>query len=237
MFVYGNYLAIFGTRFRTRTNPYLHTYVLVYNIYNRFNPTRVTELAFEGRYYDARMNLNGYVYIVARQQPNATRPNPVPMFNINDNQGWVPMQSEAIFFFPGDYRVPQFINLFCFNMEDATNNMKMNLVSLVTDNAHQIYMTTSSLYLTVTRSDSQTYEDFTIIHKVYLEDFYLIPFTDSTARGSVENQFSMDEETNSQSFRIITSTFRARTASNGVYVNTFSFDLTRISELFTGFAE
>ena len=167
MFVYGNYLGIFGTRFKTSTTP-LHTYALVYSIYDKSNPIRVTELAFEGRYYDSRMNLNGYVYILARQQPDATRPNPVPLFNINNNKGWVHMQSEAIFFFPGQYRTPQFINLFCFNLDDPKNSMKMNLVALVMDNTHQIYMTTNSLYLTVTRPDPQTFEDFTVIHKVYL---------------------------------------------------------------------
>lgn len=190
----------------------------------------IKELRFEGRYVDARLNSQGYVYIVSKQVPE-NRPNPIPQFNVGNGAGWVSISSEAVFYFPGEFNTAQFINVFCFNILEPEDYLKMNMVSLIFENSHELYMSAGALYLTVTRAASEPpYNEFTHIHKIFLQEWYLIPFTDAVARGRIQNQFSLDEETSTNTFRIVTENQKGDAeAKAGIFISTFDFDLNPLS--------
>lgn len=225
MFIDGDYIVILGTQFGAD----LHTYALIYDTSFKSNIQEVKRYKFEGRYFAGRKNeQNGYIYLLSRQDP-VLRPNPVPQYDLGD--GYKNIPTASVFIYPGEYKIPKFINVICFNLRDPTNKSKFNMVSVVVDNVHKYYLTTRSLYFTVGRIDSATSLDFTFIHKIFLQDQFIVPFTDARVRGSVKNEFSLDEV--KDFFRVITTTFKPAPSDRGIYITTYDFNLTRQVELFT----
>ena len=63
LFIEGNYLILFGTEYISYQNQ--RTFVHVYNIKNRLNPFLIKDIRIEGRYFNGRKTLDGFVYLIS----------------------------------------------------------------------------------------------------------------------------------------------------------------------------
>lgn len=77
-----------------------------------------------------------------------------------------------------------------------------------------MYMSEQHIYLT--HSVWENGQDYTKIHKIFVHGNYIKPFADGKVRGSVNNQFSLDEY--SQYFRVATTSNDNGSTSNNVFV-------------------
>ena len=106
------------------------------------------------------------------------------------------------------------------------------MVAILIDNVHEFYLTTTSLYLTVLRSNRDLQNaDENHIFKVFLEDNVMIPFATVSVRGSVRNQFVMDEV--GENFRILTYVFKPIPNSpRGYHIHSLDYFLKPLSSTF-----
>ncbi len=56
-----------------------------------------------------------------------------------------------------------------------------------------MYMAERNIYLTSTNYDSQKGDTYTTIRKIFVRKNRIIPFADGKIRGTLNNQFSLDE--------------------------------------------
>ena len=131
--------------------------------------------------------VDGFIYILSTSRL-IRRPRATPWLINNNIQKHLSLKS--VFYFEASMSSPVFVNMFSFNLGDPYARQS-NMISLIIENAHQIYMSEKSIYLTFTRYLNRSRS--TVIHKVFVQDGYMIPFADGVVSGSVNNQFSMDE--------------------------------------------
>lgn len=65
------------------------------------------------------------------------------------------------------------------------------MVSVITDSINNIYMSTNHIYFSYNQEING--EDYTVIHKVFVWRTYIIPFADAKIKGTINDQFSLDE--------------------------------------------
>lgn len=196
LFVEGNYLALFGTDYSS-SRPY--TYVKIYNVRNRAQPYLERTFKMEGSYTNGRKTSNGYVYLVANQYFYNRM---TPWFDFGVGQAKIPWNN--IFYYPGKYNSPQLTNILSFNLGSPTSTDR-KVVSICGETSSIMYMSEKSIYLT-----SSTYtngQEWTKIKKIFVNRRHIIPFADGQVRGTINNQFSLDE---------YGPYFRIATTSNGV---------------------
>lgn len=182
LFIEGNYLAIFGTDYSTSR---AFTFVRIYNIRNRAQPYIEYNFKMEGSYTNGRKTSNGYVYLVANQYLYSRV---IPWYDFGVGQKFIPWNN--IFYYPGKYNSPQLTNILSFNL-GSPSNADRKVVSICGETSNLMYMSEKSIYLT-----SSTYtngETWTRIRKIFVNRRHIIPFADGQVRGSVNNQFSLDE--------------------------------------------
>lgn len=101
----------------------------------------------------------------------------------------------------------------------------------MTERAQNIYMSEKAIYISYT--DYNRGEDSSVIHKVYVRRNKIIPFADGRVRGTILNQFSMDEFGYNQILRVATTStdFNGRTRITSSNVYCLDFYLHQIGHL------
>ena len=184
LFIEGNYLSLFGTY---SNNGDTFTYVLIYDVTNRGNPSLAEEYYFEGSYFNGRKTRDGYVYILSTMRM-VSRQIPTPWFDVGNGRRY--LSYNDIFFYIGNYQEPLFVNIISFDLRHP-NPDRVRMVSVITETAQNIYMSFSHIYFTYTDIGTGNL-DYTVIHKVFVWRNFIIPFADAYIRGSIRNQFSLD---------------------------------------------
>lgn len=195
IFIEGDFLAVFGTDYSNYNfyypgiplNQYKYTTIRVYNVQNRANPFKIKEFKIEGSYFNGRKTQDGFIYVLSKQLVTK-RINPSPWYDLNGQQifiGW-----GSIFYYPIIYTKPAFVNIFAFNLRNPYSN-QFKVVSLVSENAQQLYMSEKHIYITF--PNKQFGQQYTKIHKVFVWRTIIVPFADGNILGSVDSQFWMDE--------------------------------------------
>jgi inhibitor of cysteine peptidase len=209
LFLEGDYLAVFGTEYTTQQNSQndlsskrayysyqpqsANTYVHVYDVSRKSNPTLIKEYKVEGRYTNGRMTENGFVYLISSLNCNnrQDQKDTAPWYNFNGRKQY--LRPNEIFYYPGsseDYQGANFLNIFTFNLGNPRYAQE-NIVSVIGQSSHLIYMSEKNIYLTATRYLNS--QQKTSIHKIFVWRNMIIPFADGTVNGTLNNQFSMDE--------------------------------------------
>lgn len=83
-------------------------------------------------------------------------------------------------------------NIIAFNLGNPTSSEK-KIVSICGESSEIMYMAERSIYLTSTNYDSQKGDTYTTIRKIFVRKNRIIPFADGKIRGTLNNQFSLDE--------------------------------------------
>ena len=122
------------------------------------------------------------------------------------------------------------MSIFSFDLGNPYSNSR-GLACLVTERAQNIYMSERAIYVSYT--DYNFGEDSSVIHKIYVRRNRIIPFANGRVRGSILNQFSMDEFGRKQILRVATTSTdvhgRTRITSSNVYC--LDYYLNRIGHL------
>jgi inhibitor of cysteine peptidase len=150
LFIKGNYLAVFGNFY---DNDYFRkinfiptqgmTYVNIYDIKDKEDPTLVEEYKFEGYYFRGRM-VDDYMYIVTNTRPEY-RPIPMPMVVENDIARPIPIND--IYYYSVPYNDPVFVNIHAINL-DAPDGVSSK--SIVVEGSQNMYMSEDNMYITYT---------------------------------------------------------------------------------------
>lgn len=111
----------------------------------------------------------------------------MPWYNFGGRQLYFPYSN--IFYYPGRYTSPLFVSIFTFDLSNPYRNTR-GISCLITENAHNIYMSEKAIY--ITHTDYSRGSDSSVIHKVYVNRNRIIPFADARIKGRINNQFSMD---------------------------------------------
>ena len=229
IFIEGDYLAVFCTKYNSYSyysvsQPY--TVIRIYDVSNRSRPRLIREYEIEGRYFNGRKTDNGFVYLLTTTRL-FNRPQPTPWFNFNGAQRHFGLNS--LIYFPGVYRNPLFVSIFSFDLSNPYNRRR-GFSCLISEGAQHIYMSENAIYLSYTDWNRRTGSD-SVIHKIFVKRTRIVPFASARVDGTINNQFSMDQYYSI--FRVATTSStrigRTTTTSNNVYC--FNFYMKQIGHL------
>lgn len=182
LFIEGDFLSLFGTEY-TAGRPV--TFIRIYDVSNRARPFLSRTFKVEGRYINGRKTSNGFVYLITSHSIYSRA---LPWYDFGLGQKPIPYSS--IFRYPGTFVSPALTSIVSFNLRTPTSSDR-KVVSICGEFTSTMYMSERNIYLT-----SNTYKNgqtTTNIRKIFIWRKYIIPFADGIVKGSVNNQFSLDE--------------------------------------------
>jgi len=134
----------------------------------------------------------------------------------------------SIFWYPGVYQSPSAVNIISFNLANPLGSRK-RVVTICSEYTNVMYMSEQHIYLTTNSYENG--QSYTKIRKIYVQGGYVRPFADGKVVGTVKNQFSLDEY---GPFLRIATTSNNGVSSNNVFVLNYYLDaygsLTGIAE-------
>lgn len=207
LFIEGDHVALFGT---ATDGSSVFTQVYIYSVaLNRGFPVEIANYKFEGSYFDGRKTNDGWVYLLTTMN---LRPILTPWYNVNGIRTHVNFGS--MFIYRGDnVQFPTYLNVISFDLRNV-HHSRTKMVCLITEAAHKIYMTYAHIYLMVEKD--QGGQLVTIVHKVFVWRWFIVPFADITLPGVVNNQFNLDEF-NGYILRVVTTSFSGGQSVINVY--------------------
>ncbi|MBI2971063.1 MAG: beta-propeller domain-containing protein [Candidatus Aenigmarchaeota archaeon] len=184
------------------------SYIKVYDIHDRENPTLAREITASGDYFDARM-IGDYVYAVVNMPLYPyTSPSSVPLPVVDGEE----TPANAIYYFDiPDYSYNYVTVLSLNTQNDAEQH---NSKTFLTGYSQDMYVSAGNMYVTYANMMEQ--QEKTLVHKIALSNGAIEYRNYGTVPGTVLNQFSMDEH--NVYFRIATTTNSFSEPSNNVYV-------------------
>lgn len=147
MFIAEDKLVVFGTfndndfydelGFRPRNGM---TFVNIYDVSDRENPTLDKEFKFEGRYFDARL-IDDDFYVVLRASPENRETYPTPIIVNGEVAKSMPL--DDMFFRPMPYNYPELVTTHAISLGDYATDS----VAVMTESLQTVYMSEENLYL------------------------------------------------------------------------------------------
>jgi len=191
----------------------IKTFINIYDISDRGNPTSKGEIAVDGCYFTARM-IGDYVYVVVRKAASLVEGEvALPEIYSEDECKIIPA-TEIYFSNIADYGYT-FTTIVAVNVqEDGQEPTDETILSGWTTNMH---VSLENIYL------AAGYRDKTILYRFHIENGEISYGADGEVPGEVLNQFSMDEHEGY--FRIATTLHR----KNNVYI--LNMDLEIVGKL------
>lgn len=215
IFINGDKLVVFG-----------RTFVRVYDVSCKGEPTLKRDVSFDGNYFDSRM-IGGYVYVIVISPPiYYTREGSedsyvgvksripeikfeitLPEISINGNVRTI-RATEIYYFDVPDYSY-EFTTIMTINTESDDEEITTETILMGT--AHNIFVSQNNIYITYTNSwyiplvdENEDWTEKTTIHKIAIANGEIEYKSQGEVPGCVLNQFSMDEYQGY--FRIATTT-------------------------------
>jgi len=134
---------------------------------------------------NARKLSSGFVYIISNHNFNK---DVLPWCDWGS--GKVDIGYGNIYKYPGEYVQVKGINILSFNLGNPVNGGR-KIISICSQAASLLYMTETNIYLTYTVTEKE--QDHTVIKKIFVRGLNIVPFGDAKIRGTVINQFSLNE--------------------------------------------
>jgi inhibitor of cysteine peptidase len=118
------------------------TYLYVYDISDREEPTKLNDYKFEGNYFQARMH-EGTMYLVVTSTPSSDYPMPIIMEGTVQRS--VPVGD--IYYFPHPYSYVQYVTIHGITMADGEST---DSKTIAVEGANTLYMSEDNIYLSYT---------------------------------------------------------------------------------------
>jgi uncharacterized secreted protein with C-terminal beta-propeller domain len=151
LFIDGDHLAVFGNFYdldyfkdkniRPRSGM---TFLNVYDISDREDPTLVEEYKFEGRYFNARMK-DSTMYLVVINSPQWRTPYPTPLIMRGNEIKSMPV--DDMYYFPIPYRNPELVTVHAVSLKDPS---QIDSKAVTVEGGEVLYMSGDNIFLTST---------------------------------------------------------------------------------------
>lgn len=234
IFVSGDRLAVLGSKYSTSSisrsyygyvNVEIKSFVRIYDIHDRTNPTLLRDLSLSGSYFNSR-KIGDYVYLVVSQPAYVIYDTVILPKIYSDGQIKEVAPSE-IHYFNGSDDYYQYTTFVAANMQNATEAPVYLTVML--GGTSTMYVSSSNMYVAF----RDWADDNTSIYRVHVEGRNMTCEAKGKVRGHELNQFSMDEY--GGNFRMATTTWMNGSQQNNLYVMNMSLNLVgRLENLATG---
>lgn len=207
IFVNGDRLAVLGSNYSipvltplgSLNEMYVsqtQTYVRVYDVSNRANPSLLRNFTMTGNYLDSRM-IGNYVYFVTTT-PSYLLNDTVILPTIYSNESAREIPATAIYYSNVSDAYLAYSTFVALNVQDASE--EPTTMTIMTGQASNMYVSLNNIYVTFPNTAEET-----TIYRVHMQDNNLTAMAQGEVPGQVLNQFSMDEY--GDYFRIATTTW------------------------------
>jgi len=213
IFVNGDRLAVLGSNYSTIEGPYLYstttyinevvTYLELYDISNRTDPTLIKTFTTSGEYLNSRM-IGDYVYLVAGQPAYyrievfpGVSVDKVNLPRIGTTSNAKEVSASEIYYSNVTDQYFTFTTIAALNIENVTQDPSSK--TLMIGGTSTMYVSLTDIYVTYT-----TYDQQTSIYRIHVENGTITPEAQGKVPGHVLNQFSMDQY--GDYFRVATTT-------------------------------
>ncbi len=232
IFVSGDRLAVLGSKYFIPSNPYSYgyytidvkTFIQIYDIHDRTDPTFLDDLVLTGSYFNSRM-IGDYVYFVV-SQPAYVVYDTVILPKIYSNNRLVKevLPSEIHYYNGSDeyYQYTTFIAMNMHNMTEAPTYM-----TLMLGGTSSMYVSQDNMYVTFPEFNANTTISNTAIYRVHIQGNNMTAEAKGQVLGNELNQFSMDEY--GGYFRIATATWISGVPRSNLFV--LDMDLNVVGKL------
>jgi inhibitor of cysteine peptidase len=260
IFVNGDKLAVLGSNYSMVPLPYyglpvspgitgpyspttmysqdVTTYVKIFDISNRTNPTLLETFSTSGYYLSSRM-IGNYVYLVAGQLayykvevlPNITV-DKVNLPSIGLNGTETDVSSSDIYYSNVTDNYFTFTTIAAVNIENVTETPSSK--TLLIGGTSTLYVSLNNIYITQNVYDQTDFsgQTETSIYRIHVENSTITPEAKGTVPGSILNQYSMDEF--GDYFRVVTTGWGSQVTSTGPTTKSSNGTVTIIPTPFGG---
>jgi uncharacterized secreted protein with C-terminal beta-propeller domain len=174
------------------------TFIKVYNIEDKANPTLTRNVSVDGSYFSSRM-IGEYAYVLINQ-PAVTYQSNVTIPAIYYEDRTEPVPPTEIFYANVTDNFNTYINVLAVNI--LNDQEELNEKSYLLGYASTMYVSRNNMYITYSTYDNQI--QGTRIHRISINEGNIEYEASGQVPGYVLNQFSMDEYNGY--FRIATTT-------------------------------
>jgi len=214
IFVSQNRLAVLGCKYNVPSWDYYNyycvdvkTFVNVYDISNKTNPTLLRDFTISGSYFNSRM-IGEYVYFVA-SQPTYIIHDTIILPKIYSKNGIKEISASKIHYSNGTDNYYLFTTIVALNVQNTEE--EPTHITIMLGGTSSIYVSLTNMYITFPELYGQT-----SIYRIRIENSTMNCEAKGKVPGRELNQFSMDEYNNH--FRIATTTWVNGNAQNNLYV-------------------
>ena len=214
IFVSGNRLAVLGCKYIIPlgnyygySDGYVKTFVNVYDISNKTNPTSLRDFTTSGSYFNSRM-IGEYVYFVV-SQPAYVIYDTVILPKIYSGDGIKEISASEIHYSNTSDNYYTFTTIVALNMQDTEEEPTHETIML--GGTSNMYVSLNNIYITFPEPDGKR-----SIYRIRIENSTISCEAHGEVPGRELNQFSMDEYNNF--FRIATTTWVNGTTQNNLYI-------------------
>jgi inhibitor of cysteine peptidase len=185
----------------------IKTFVNVYDISNKTNPTLLTNFKLSGSYFNSRM-IGEYVYFVV-SQPAYVIYDTVVLPKIYSSDGIKEISASEIHYSNASDNYYMYTTIVALNMQNTEE--KPTHMTLMLGGTSSMYVSLNNVYITFPETAGKT-----SIYRIRIENSTLNCEAHGQVLGRELNQFSMDEYDNY--FRIATTTSVNGNTQNNVYI-------------------
>lgn len=168
------------------------TFINVYDVSDRENPTVKREMAVDGSYFSSRM-IGDYMYVVVEKSASLVEGEVALPKIHSENECRVISATEIYCSDITDYGY-MFATIVAVNIQE--DGQEPTYETILLGWTTNMYVSPENIYLTI------AYEDKTLLHRIHIENGEISQVADGEVPGTVLNQFSMDEH--KDYFRIAT---------------------------------
>jgi len=226
IFVSQNRLAVLGCKYNVPSwgfyNYYcvdVKTFVNVYDISNKTNPTFLGDFTISGSYFNSR-RIGEYVYFVA-SQPTYIIHDTVILPKIYSKNSIKEISASEIHYSSASDNYYLFTTVVALNMQN-TEEEPIHM-TIMLGGTSSMYVSLNNIYITFPEPYGQT-----SIYRIHIENSTMNCEAKGKVTGRELNQFSMDEYNNH--FRIATTTWVNGNTQNNIYILDMNLSIVGILE-------
>ena len=225
IFVSQNRLAVLGCKYNVPSWGYysyycvdIKTFVNVYDISNKTNPTLLRDFTISGSYFNSR-RIGEYVYFVA-SQPTYIIYDTIILPKIHSKNGIKEISASEIHYSNTTDNYYLFTTIVALNMQNTEE--EPTHMTIMLGGTSSMYVSLTNLYITFPETYGQT-----SIYRIHIENSTMNCEAKGKVSGRELNQFSMDEYNNH--FRIATTTWVNGNTQNNLYI--LDMNLTEVGKI------
>lgn len=210
----GGKMAVLGSKYAFPSVRYFYayymdvkTFIYVYDISDKTNPTPKRNFTMSGSYFSSRM-INEYVYAVI-SQPAYIIYDTVILPKIYSKNGFKEIEPSQIYYSNVSDEYYAYTSVVTLNM--LNDHEEPETLTIMMGGTSNLYVSLNNIYITFHEFDGQT-----SIYRVRIDGKNMTCEAKGTVPGHELNQFSMDEYDNY--FRIATTTWKNGKTQNNVYI-------------------